>query len=666
MKNIIFVLLLSLIIAFQGNSRNGTVYPLHKQIITSEIIRNTGLTRLSDVLFLTEDWDIYSIGGFKWQVSPNGLCTFQQQDWIVMLDGQRMDINLINIKSLNMLPVSIDQIDSVVIISTPQIYKGEFTERGLIHFYTSRPKNGLSLYGRNTIGNETGDPGPYAYTQYATENVDRLGPDYSFYLGFGRKRWFVRTGLNVQNHYSTDPLILDRNKNTSRIFFRGQMVSPSLRLGFNGFSGKHEIFAAYSTSNKNIFTGGFGSDRLYFKPLAREIPVQSSFSHTGINGDVTAAKNLSIHYQVKYSNIKLEKPVDYLNTEFDWKLNNFLAEFEAAQQKPHYQGKLGIGYQKSSLNTGYNLDKNNFSLGKIYGEINFSFSKNTKQSIGAYCVIADKKFALKTQLTNYWRTGSRSLLTSLFSYSQRLIEEDNNLWFWTARGYGFLKENNVEYEADGKFEKSKLFTGDITWNTNFSQILSLKLCASYRLFRDLYLESQDILLDPFNNPAASPIQIYTRQKGQVLGCKAAAKIQLTPQLKQQISYRYSTDIEGSKIFREMWQALPKHQICYTVIYIPVESFALSAGFRSISSSEWIEYKSFDARPQTNYSSIIKSKNLVDAALFKWFWKKRLWASLAFHNIFNDNEIYHPFSSRFNLRWHVQIGFSFEGIGDLNF
>ena len=181
-------------------------------IITADMIRCAGLIRLSDIFNLVVDWDVVSIEGFKWIVSANGLSSFQKQKWLLLVDGQRMDVDLINIKNLNMLPLSIDQIDSVEIISTPQIFMGEFVENGLIHFYTSRPKEGFSVKARNTIGNESGDPGPFQYTQYKSRNVDRLGPDYSFHLSLHHRNNFVRTSFSGQDHYSTDPAILDRKK----------------------------------------------------------------------------------------------------------------------------------------------------------------------------------------------------------------------------------------------------------------------------------------------------------------------------------------------------------------------------------------------------------------------------------------------------------------------
>ena len=104
-----------------------------------------------------------------------------------MLDGQRIDMKLFDMNNLNLLPVALDFVDSVEIVSLPRIHNGEFTNRGLIHIHTRRPTNGFFFRGSVIGGNETGDPGPYRYTGYYSPNVDAIGPDASLSFGFGSK-----------------------------------------------------------------------------------------------------------------------------------------------------------------------------------------------------------------------------------------------------------------------------------------------------------------------------------------------------------------------------------------------------------------------------------------------------------------------------------------------
>ena len=88
-----------------------------------------------------------------------------------------------------MLSITPGRIDSVVVISNPGLYNGEFTENGLIHIYTKRPQPGLSAYVRYSSGNETGDPGPFLYTKDASPNIEELGPDHSVIWIRGIHTW---------------------------------------------------------------------------------------------------------------------------------------------------------------------------------------------------------------------------------------------------------------------------------------------------------------------------------------------------------------------------------------------------------------------------------------------------------------------------------------------
>ncbi|NIV72588.1 MAG: hypothetical protein GWN16_09340, partial [Calditrichae bacterium] len=62
------------------------------QLITKAMIREAGLTRLGELLFLADDWHISTVDGFTWQAAAGGLSTFQGQNWVIFVDDRRMDI----------------------------------------------------------------------------------------------------------------------------------------------------------------------------------------------------------------------------------------------------------------------------------------------------------------------------------------------------------------------------------------------------------------------------------------------------------------------------------------------------------------------------------------------------------------------------------------------
>jgi len=84
---IIISFLLAPSFGFTQNSINNN----KRKVINSDVIANSGITRLGDLFRLIDDWDVTTINGYHWYTSPNGLSPYQQQNWIVMLDDQRMD-----------------------------------------------------------------------------------------------------------------------------------------------------------------------------------------------------------------------------------------------------------------------------------------------------------------------------------------------------------------------------------------------------------------------------------------------------------------------------------------------------------------------------------------------------------------------------------------------
>ena len=153
-----------------------------REVIYSNMIEKSGLFRVGDILLLANKIRVNTLDGFTWSANINGLSSFQKQNWIILLDGQRLGLNTFNNVNINMLPINITQIDSVEIISVPQIYNGIFTDYGLINIHTKSKSQGTVLTFSQSAGNETGDPGPFAYTKYKSPNVEIVGSGTSFVL----------------------------------------------------------------------------------------------------------------------------------------------------------------------------------------------------------------------------------------------------------------------------------------------------------------------------------------------------------------------------------------------------------------------------------------------------------------------------------------------------
>ncbi|MCH8328027.1 MAG: Plug domain-containing protein, partial [Candidatus Marinimicrobia bacterium] len=181
-------------------------------VITAEMIRQAGVTRLGDIFLLVPEWTMNSMDGYSWRVSPRGLSPFQIQSWLVFLDGHKMDLQFVDFNHLNLLPVVLEDIKSIEIISVPQLVEGEFAGHGAIHIHTTKPPDRVSVTGVFLLGNETGDPGPYRFTEFASANVDRSAYDGAVSLSWRAESAYLRGSLLVQHHPFTDVAVLRRNR----------------------------------------------------------------------------------------------------------------------------------------------------------------------------------------------------------------------------------------------------------------------------------------------------------------------------------------------------------------------------------------------------------------------------------------------------------------------
>ena len=557
-----------------------------------------------------------------------------------------------------MIPITVDQIDSVLVFTYPQIINGEFTEKGKICFYTNRPQSSLSIYGRNSIGNETGDPGPYAYTEYKSSNVDRLGPDYSFGLNFKHKTVYTNLHLSVQDHYSTDPAISEQAKHLNPEFLRGQMISPSLLMGAKILGGIHEMSLIHSTSKEFLYIKPWGSDLLYVRQLGQNIPTQSTFTHIGIKGTFKINKQWSIKYKTKTSSSSLDEAEAGFTPNFDWKMSNAYANIETIFQNNKIQNTYGLSFNRNSLKTNFKLKSNSFDYYNFYTSFRFNFIPTNKQVLGIYLTLIENDILLKSHITNYWQVNKSNLIFLNLSYSQRHIQEENSIWYWTENDYDFFEQQGVTYRLDNQFKNPQQFSTDINWSYQPLTSISVNFGAFYRILLNHYLEEQsysytDDGLDPSN------IIIHTQQHGKIIGFQTSTKFRQSSTLRHKLYYQYQSAIAGDELLVNIWKSYPIHRLSYIIFFSPVKIFSLSAQVNVLSKSIWTNYEGLFEQSNGKYSETIDRILTIDVSLLKYFWNKKIFTSIVFRNLTNQNQILHPIGARFNLRWYVHLGLSLD-------
>lgn len=660
--------------------------PGGRVVITGEMLQSAALTRLSDVLLLVDDWVLSTTDGYTWKAAPNGLSTFREQQWVVMLDGQRVDLNLFDAVNLNLLPVALDQIDSVVVVNTPQLYDGEFSDRGLIHFYTRRPQGG-ETYGISLMGGgETGDPGPYRYTRYRTANVDGDGPDASVAFGHGRENWSLYTSASVQHFYFTDAAVRPRTADALPVnpekYATGTASNPSAAGGISrvlntgtddtwpgmlryavsaglsrhGASGFHHSFVGYSKAQKYY---------LYSEPFGRELPTDNRYFHAGVNGEFYLAGKTTLAYRLRYSSNRLSRHDNRLGFDYDWETGRAGASAWFTARAGYVGIEIGAGMDETWISTGYALEEDERHAGRVYGSLTISPDHRVEHRIGLLAEYAGPAPSLKAFWNSTWAPHRSHRFEAECSFAQRDFAENEDLWYWTTRGYEVLEDNGVTFTIPGGIDQSNTAAADVTWYAGQGGAVGLGLGGLYRYFSDWYLDRQYFTLDAGSCALYSRTDVSRKLKGQALGGKVQVSYEPSPRLHGRLYFRHLGMFSGDEALKQEWRTIPERKIVLHLTWKPFDDVFASARISRLSAARWKSYEGIAGLAcagglnSVSYSYETGGSTVLDLKVRKLLLGGKLSADLICRNVWNAENRYHPVGAIFDLSFFVFLDFKYH-------
>ena len=643
------VIFLSLIFAGTLHATDGVAdgapAVIGRRVLDSEALKEAGVARLSDIMLLIDGWAPVTVDGFSWQSSSWGLDPLQTQQWIVLVDGVRVDINLLGVTSLNRLPVNAGQVDSVEVVSVPQFYQGEFIDGGLIHIFTKSDGEKTELRGTAFSGNETGDPGPYRYTEYTSPNVDKIGPDFAVDGVYGVGNAYAGAEYNKQRHYATDAATRDRNFAIAA----GEYPQLNLNGGAAAIGGK--LFGGW-------LHGFFGSskfeDFFFYKPYGREIPVVSRLTTTGLRGYHSPGSKLHLNYRFVFTENELGQRKNSLDLDFDWKINTLRAEFDVSGELGKSRNRAGVSVERHEAVTSYVLSKNDFVLTRFFADTDIEFAQGYRQRFGVSATSGENDVSFDAMTAAKYRVNRKHRLDVVLAYTERRPERDGRIWFWRERGYGFLDDAGVAVTTDKPMETARKITFDGTLSSDPGGVYNWMVSAFYRDFKDYQLEAQRFAFDHDEQAFGGPVHLRAGEGGAVTGGEAVFEIRPDPRVRLRTSYRSQTAVSGDIFFMRQWDAIPTHQFRQYASYSPVPNFTIWARLGYMSGTEWYDYRDAEAQTGGRYSGSIDGFVVLDAAVQKWFWHRRIRGSLLFTDLLNQSPRYHPIGASFDFSAFVQV------------
>ncbi len=611
---------------------------MSRQVITAGDIREAGITRLNNVFVLFDGVRFTTVDGFTMMPSFNGLAAMQERVWRVEVDGQPVDDGVLEAQSLNTLGLPITSIDRIVVYDVPHVRRGRLERGGVIEIWTRGGREDGFLRSVVAVGNETGDPGPYRYSDPDLDNVDKEGPDVAIEGGFSRSDVAVHMGATMNQIIPSDPAVFGRN---TSVFDDPEtpvmrVIAPFVSLK-SALPGGDIAFRA----SASLF-----DDMLYTQSIGREIPAEHR--RAGLTG-VANTKALGIDWRVNtgVSQRVVRNFDSATRIPFHWDERSAAVSIDGGRMlgKGSLSGGLALDYVGVQSDNGlatresFVIPRAHFGFGRQLGAVKASGSvfaafDETGRSGGATVAAA-------------WSLPSGQSLTGNVSVAQTLPIDANPLAFWAYRGLTLAPSGNVVYP--GAEEESRLASADFQWSWSPTDRHLLQVAGVGRRFAGLRLANRSLV--PDGEGFAVDSVSYDAGWGATIGVRLRAELHRR-NAEYALSYSYQTALDGNALFYDTFATISRRQARLTAVHRIAERFSVTNTLYHFSKSRWSEFE--EIGEASGYSARVPGFLRWDVAFYKGLADDKLQLTFVFENILNDRVGYHPIGATFDRALRVQL------------
>jgi hypothetical protein len=584
------------------------------QTLSADDLRRAGVVRIADILSLAEGWSVDTIEGFTLNGLPPGFPFKERPSYLVVIDDVPVDLDQLGVTSLNRLPLSLDDIESVNFESQPSMVRGRFLPGGLLHIETKRPEQPFEVHGRHTAGSETGDPGPYQFTEFNSRNVERFGFDSSVSAGGANDTFWGDASYRIARHYASDDAILDRYVAIGGPDFRVlEKSAPSLRFAWAPFA---------SNSHATSFGRGSWIDEGFFlAPIGQETPVENTFQQAGLEGVLGREDRLIAAGSVVATANELDASSRNATAALDWRQRTIEGNALASIGS----GVLGARGEIHDVESRHSIEDDSWTSAGVFGQwekLHSSLhgsSSNTEVKFGAEWSRGENGLSL-TASHSRWNEDIAGKIS--LAAAQMLPEDSAPFWYWREQGFAVLEEEGIPASAEGAIQAAQMagIDGSIELRQSPTE-RSLQAGVFVRAMDDLALQENDTL--------------KTNEDGVIAGGSLVASA-LFGTSRVHAWVRAQDSVGGSSLFREAARAAPKLAARAAVSTTPFSNFDVDFALRAQSSTTVAAWSSLDLNIQ------------------KYFAGRRLRGGLAFLNVLDNPYRTHSIGQITGLTIAVQL------------
>jgi len=616
------------------------------RILTAEEIEQAGLARLSDLFTLLDAWYATSVEGYAWDVSANGLAAAQEAAWVVLVDGNPVDLRILDAQNLNTLPLPLTEVAYVEVHNTPTFVHGVFAQAGVLHLHTRKPDAGASLRGGFAAGNEVGDPGPFRYTAFTSPNIDRIGPTFQGAASAAGSGWYARVHARSDEHHATDARIRER----VRTFYQG-LKEPRLLLASVGFDagttgrlGRHTVFGGFSRFQ----------DLPFFEPAGLETPTDHFFNHLGVQGDSDPGQPTGISYRLSYTHSRLAPRNNKGGVNFDWRQNTLRGQYEVRTATETLQGALGLSVDLIESGAGVALQDASLRIPRAYGRAGYRLSERAQAHLTAYLTRVKGQPGYGVLATVSVTPAPNQTVTLTGSLTRQPYPEKNSLWYWMDQGYALRVRRPLDVTRPTGYQAATTYTADLAWAFQPSDRLGLTLSGAVRRFDDQTLAAYTFHFDPATTGFMTETVVRNNVFGRVMQFGAEVQIRAAPSLDQRIYYAYLRYPTSDDLFFQAWRRQPWHRFSYTVRYVPLARLSLYARLGYHSETLWAGFLEAARDAGGRYEAALPGAWLLDFSVQKRFWRDHFQLNLSLRNLGNTAYRTHPAGAITHMMFDVRM------------
>ncbi len=648
-------------------------------VLTRVELEAAAVTRLSDALQLMDAWTPASNDGYTWMPTPRALTLPRSTAWSVVLNGQLLDLPVFDATHLELVPVSLAEIDSIVFddeVDRSSTGVSWESANARVEIYAARASQGWTVGATASGGNEIGDPGPYRYTALATPNVDAIGADASLWVARGARDWYASvSGTMMQSPYS-DPAMRVQTIDALDTLRPGASVpepsgptswfyeptwpavlrlSAGARAGVRAAGGWHEAMVAIADARRYFH---------YSEPFGSDVPTDQRFVLGGATGSIAAGSRTRIGYRALASEKQLTDQDDVLAFDYDWSSHHTAGAIDLTHDRGRARAVVFAGVEERRVETGDVLSDNEDTFLRAGARIGRAFGRASRAELELATTSDGDDAATSAHARVRWVVRADDTLYVRVAYRERLFTENDDLWLWSERGYDLLERQGVSYSIDGPIDRTSVACFDLGWSSS-GLLGGVELNVGARRFDDAYVATQAFTYDAATCSFESPTRVVTGQTGHVGTVEAKLYHALGAQSGGVFAWDYIEEFDSDAAFGAMWQTVPRHRLRYTVWARPRPTWGFWARVCHFSPTFWSDYAGIDGSTcdvdgiLVTYDSHVDGSTFVDAMVQHGTWGQRLWVDVIARNLFDAEVRYHPAGASFDLtllvqarlRWH---------------